>query len=63
MFIIVGAAMLIVAGYQYQDYNKINFNLLCEMQIQIKKMQTWQEKVNGLKVIAAGESSHQLLER
>ena len=55
--------MLIVAGYQYQDYNKINFNLLREMQIQIKDMQRWQEKVNGLKAIAAGESSHQLLGR
>ena len=55
--------MLIMAGYQYQDYNKINFNLLREMQIQIRDMQRWQEKVNGLKAIAAGESSHQLLGR
>lgn len=43
-----------VVGYQYQDYNKINFDMLCDMQLQITEMKRWQEKINSLKAITNG---------
>jgi len=48
-----------VVGYQYQDYNKINFDMLHNMQLQIMEMKRWQEKINSLKAITNGESPHQ----
>ena len=45
-----------VAGYQYQDYNKINFVMLRDMQLQIMEMKRWQEKINSLRAITNGES-------
>lgn len=50
-----------VNGYQYQDYNKINFDMLRDMQQQIRDMKRWQEKINGLRAITDGESSQQSL--
>lgn len=51
-----------VVGYQYQDYNKINFDMLRSMQLQITEMKQWQEKINSLKAITNGESpAHQSL--
>ena len=49
-----------VTGYKYQDYNKINFDILREMQLQIRDMKRWQEKINDLK--ARGESAQQTLQ-
>ena len=57
LFIIVAGAVLMVTGYQYQDYNKINFDILREMQLQIRDVKRWQDKVNDLKSI--GESAQQ----
>jgi len=51
----------VVVSYQYQDYNKINFDMLREMQLQIRDMKKWQEKFNSLKAITNGESSQQAL--
>ena len=57
LYIIVATIALMVVGYQYQDYNKINFDMLRDMQFQIREMKQWQEKVNNLKAITNGESS------
>ncbi|KAJ7376833.1 hypothetical protein OS493_031981 [Desmophyllum pertusum] len=43
LYIIVATIALMVVGYQYQDYNKINFDMLCDMQFQIREMKQWQE--------------------
>ena len=45
-----------IIGYRYQDYTKINFDMLREIQLQIRDMKVWQEKVNALKAITSGES-------
>lgn len=51
-----------VVGYQYQDYNRINFDMLRSMQLQITEIKQWQEKINSLKAITNGESpAHQSL--
>ena len=54
--------MVTVNSYQYQDYNKINFDILREMQLQMRDIKRWQDKINGLKAIANGESSHKSLQ-
>ena len=61
LYIIVSTVILMVVGYQYQDYNKINFDMLHNMQLQIMEMKRWQEKINSLKAITNGESPHQSL--
>ena len=62
LYIIVATIVLMVVGYQYQDYNKINFDMLRSMQLQITEMKKWQEKINSLKAITNGESpAHQSL--
>lgn len=52
----VTTVVLTVAGYKYQDYNKINCDILRELQQQIRDMKRWQEKRNGLKAVTNGES-------
>ena len=49
-----------VTGYQYQDYNKVNFDIPREMQLQIRDVKRWQDKVNDLK--SRGESAQQCLQ-
>lgn len=62
LYIIVATLVLMVVGYQYQDYNKINFDMLRSMQLQITEIKQWQEKINSLKAITNGESpAHQSL--
>ncbi|KAL9971909.1 hypothetical protein ACROYT_G018130 [Oculina patagonica] len=58
LYIIVATITLMVVGYQYQDYNKINFDMLRDMQLQILEMKRWQDKINSLKAITNGESPH-----
>jgi len=53
---IAATLVLMVVGYQYQDYNKINFDMLRNMQLQITEMKRWQEKINSLKAITNVES-------
>ena len=52
----VTTVVLMVTGYKYQDYNKINCDILRELQHQIRDMKSWQEKINGLKGMANGDS-------
>ena len=55
LFITVGSVVLMVTGYLYQDYNKINCDILRELQQQIRDIKRWQDKINGWKAITNGE--------
>ncbi|PFX18809.1 uncharacterized protein LOC111339004 [Stylophora pistillata] len=59
LYLIIATVVIMVVGYQYQDYNKINFDMLREMQLQIQEMKGWQEKIKSLKALTNGESSPQ----
>ena len=52
----VTTVVLMVTGYKYQDYDKINCDILRELQHQIRDMKSWQQKINGLKGMANGDS-------
>mgnify|MGYP007058424277 CR=1 FL=1 len=52
----VTTVVLMVTGYKYQDYDKINNGILRKLQHDIRDMKSWQEKINGLTAMANGDS-------
>lgn len=52
----VNTVVLMVTGYKYQDYDKINNGILRELQHKIRGMTSSQEKINGFKAVANGDS-------
>ena len=52
----VTTAVLMVTGYKYQDYDKINNDILRELQHKMRGMKSWQEKINGFIAMAIGDS-------
>ena len=55
-FIFVAILILVVTGYQYQDYSKINCDILRELKQQIDDMRERQKEMNDLIAKTNGES-------
>ncbi|XP_068719455.1 uncharacterized protein [Montipora capricornis] len=63
LFITFGSVVLMVTAYLYQDYNKINCDILRELQQQIRDIKRWQDKINGWKAITNGEPLQECLSK